>query len=130
MKKTNGAEDNYVYYNRRPDGQHLQDCVCRAISTAVGINYESVDNLLEMSSKNYQCQKLCVCCYHHLLGKIFNYTCLKPINKQTVEEVAKNFPADRLIIRVQGHLTCSINGKIPDIWDCSDEIVDCFWIVH
>ena len=35
-----------------------------------------------------------------------------------------------LIIRIKGHLTCSIFGKIPDIWDCSNEIVDCFWVCN
>lgn len=37
---------------------------------------------------------------------------------------------DALLIRVHGHLTCSINGIILDTWDCSNEKVDKLWIVN
>lgn len=126
-----GAEDNrYRFYNRRPDGAKLKDCVCRAISTAVGINYESVEKMLNLTAEMYSCEPLCVCCYHHMLEDLFSYPCVTCRRGETVEDIAKAFPDDKLIIRVQGHLTCSIKGIIPDIWDCSQEIVDCYWIVH
>ena len=32
---------------------------------------------------------------------------------------------EKLIIRVDGHLTCSIFGEVLDIWDCSERL----WIV-
>ncbi len=125
------VEDNrYFYYNRRPDGQHLQDCVCRAISTATGLNYEAIEKLLTLTAERYECEKLCVCCYHNLLEKLFNYPCIICKNKETVEDLSKKYPYHKVIIRVQGHLTCAIFGNILDIWDCSNEIVDCYWIVH
>lgn len=51
------------------------------------------------------------------------------MNGETVEDIAEKYPNDRVIIRIDSHLTCSIKGIIPDIWDCSDKLVDCFWIV-
>ena len=119
----------YKYYNRNPDRVHLKDCVCRAISTATGLCYEAVHNLLEITASEYSCEKLCVCCYHCLLEDILCYHRVECDFEQTVEEVAAKYPKNRLIIRVQEHLTSSINGTILDIWDCSEELVDCFWIV-
>jgi len=129
--KTFVTEDNrYVYYNRRPDGKHLQDCVCRAISTATGLNYQAVEKLLNITSEMYGCEKLCVNCYHNLLEALLSYPCIVCKNNETVEDIAKKYPSNKIIIRVQGHLTCSVDGAILDIWDCSNEIVDCYWIVH
>lgn len=124
------GDNRYRFYNRRPDGKKLKDCVCRAISTATQLNYEAVEKLLNMTAEMYECEALCVCCYHHLLEDLCNYECFKCTHDETVEDIARAFPNARVIIRVQGHLTCSINGYVPDIWDCSQEKVDCFWIVH
>ena len=119
----------YRYYNRNPSRVHITDCVCRAISTATGLCYEAVNNLLDLTASEYDCDKLCVCCYHNLLDDVLCYHRIECDFKETVEEVAAKYPKNTLIIRVQEHLTSSINGTILDIWDCSDELVDCFWIV-
>lgn len=119
----------YRYYNRNPDNLKLKDCVCRAISTAVGLQYEAVDNLLELTADIYNCDKLCVCCYHRLLEDVLCYNKIPCYFKQTVSQIASAHPKDRVIIRVDAHLTTSIYGSVLDIWDCSDELVDCYWIV-
>ena len=121
---------DYQYYNRNPDKVEIQDCVCRAISTATGLNYDAVDNLLAISADINDCDKLCVCCYHKLLEDILCYQRIDSYFKYTVREIAKRFPRDIVIMRVQGHLTCSIRGTVSDIWDCGNEKVDCFWIVE
>lgn len=120
---------NYKYYNYNPDSVHIKDCVCRAIGTVTGLHYDTVNNLLDLTAKKYNCKKLCVCCYHNLLENILGYTRIKCDFKQTVKEVVAKNPNNKLIIRVDAHLTSAINGTILDIWDCSDELVDCFWIV-
>jgi hypothetical protein len=104
--------------------------VCRAISTATGLSYITVDKLLELTSKGFGCDKLCVCCYHNLLDDILGYTRISCEFEKSVSEVAAEYPNNKLIIRVNEHLTCSIYGCILDIWDCSDERVECFWIVQ
>ena len=119
----------YKYYNHNPDNLRLKDCVCRAISTATGLCYEAVDNLLELTAKVYRCDKLCVCCYSNLLEDVLCYTRQDCNFRKTVEDVAEEYPRNKVIIRVDAHLTTSVYGSILDIWDCSDEPVDCFWIV-
>ena len=47
----------------------------------------------------------------------------------TVEKFANYFPIGIFIVRVEGHLTCVIDNKIMDIWDCREKIVDLVWEV-
>lgn len=119
----------YRYYNRRPDGLEIEDCVCRAISTATGLEYYTVDDLLNHVSDKNACDKLCINCYNHLLEDVFQYTWYDGYD-MTVREVINNHPNDILILRLDGHLTCAKYGILLDIWNCSKRIVDCFWIVE
>lgn len=121
--------NNYKYYNKNPNNLHLKDCVCRAISTATELYYEAVNNLLDLTASEYECDKLCICCYNNLLENILCYNRIDCNFNKTVKTIATSYPKNKLIIRVDQHLTCSIYGTILDIWDCSDELVDCFWIV-
>lgn len=120
----------YGYYNRNPHKLRLKDCVCRAISTATGLKYEAVDNLLELTAKEHECEKLCVCCYDNLLEELLCYPRHECQFQRTVLDVATQYPRSKLIIRVEGHLTCAVRGNVLDIWDCAQELADCFWIVE
>ena len=119
----------YKYYNHNPNNDIKNDCVCKAISNATNLNYDGVNNLLDLVSKTYRCEKLCVCCYHNLLDDILCYERVTCKNGETVEDIAKKYKRDTLIIRIEGHLTCSKKGNILDVWDCSKKLVDCFWFV-
>lgn len=119
----------YKYYNRNPNNDKIGDCVCRAISTATGLNYKAVNNLLKLTADAYDCEKLCLCCYHNLLEKILCYERITCHNNETVEELAKMYPRDTILVRIDAHLTSIIKGNILDIWDCSKEFVDCFWFI-
>ena len=117
-----------MYYNRNPWESEKEDCVCRSISAALNIEYAAVNNLLDLISEVNNCDKLCVCCYHRLLEGIFG---LHPVNGRgrPVGDVAVDYSGKKLIIRTEGHLTCSMYGVVLDTWDCTEEIVDCFWVV-
>lgn len=119
---------DYKFYNANPLGEIEQDCVCRAISTCLDMPYKSIEQKLELIGEVFECDELCVCCYHHLLEKVFGLK-QKFANGKTVGEVAQEFKNNRVIIRIDGHLTCSLYGIVYDIWDCTDEKADIFWIV-
>ena len=103
--------------------------MCRAISTATGLNYSSVNKLLTLTASHYGCDRLCVCCYHHLLEDILGYKRHTCRNGETVADVAEMYPDEKILIRINAHLTSSVKGTILDIWDCSQKPVDCFWLV-
>lgn len=119
----------FRFYNRNPRRSEEEDCVCRAISTALGIKYQAVDELLRLVAEDRRCSPLCVCCYHHLLEDVFKLKVRYCDYERTVGDVAAEHDERRLIIRVDGHLTCSIMGDVIDIWDCSEELVDCYWLI-
>ncbi len=118
----------FKYYNRNPNGYKIPDCVIRAISTAMQIDYYSVIKLLHKNAIMYGCDDLCVCCYEKLLDLDFELPHFFG-NDRTVEEIADRFCNEILLIRIKGHLTTSMKGIIYDIWDCSKELVTDFWVI-
>ena len=82
-----------------------------------------------MAADVKECEPLCVCCYHHLLEEGFGLPVKRCDFRRTVAEIAERHEDRKVIIRVRGHLTCAIFGEILDIWDCSDEMVDCYWLI-
>lgn len=120
---------DYHFYNVNPLNKIENDCVCRAISGATGIPYYKIQEKLNLIGKLFECDKLCVCCYHHLLEKVFGFI-PKVANGKTVGQIAQEFSNNTLIIRIQGHLTMAKDGSIYDIWDCRDEPADVFWVVN
>lgn len=119
----------YKYHNENPNGYHIPDCVIRAIKLALNIPYYKVVELLALNGKVFKCDCLNKMCYEKLLDYDFNLPHYKG-NGNTANEVANDFKDKTLLLRMQGHLSCSINGIIHDIWDCSDEIITDFWIIN
>lgn len=120
---------DFRYHNLNPYRIEEQDCVCRAISKGLNLDYEVVDKLLGLSAEVNECDKLCVCCYHFLLEDIFRLPVRFCLNGETVRDVAQKYRSNKVIIRIEGHLTVSDNGVIYDLWDCTHKPVDCYWIV-
>ena len=120
---------DYKYHNRNPEGARINDCVSRAISEATGLSYDATNRLLTTVADVYECEKLCVCCYKHLLSHFLGYKKYICKSDVSVSDVIRDFSDCIVIIRIEGHLTCAKNGVLLDTWDCSDREVDCFWIV-
>ena len=121
--------NNYTYYNRNPQNMHKSDCVCRAISTAMDMDYYEVEDLLYKNSKYQSCDTLTKSCYRNLLEKEFGLQSHYGRGR-TVREIAYRYPHNRVIMRVYGHLTTSVNGECLDTFDCTDEIVDEYWVIY
>lgn len=119
----------FIYYNANPTGDKLPDCVIRAISLATSIDYNVVIWMLEDIGDAFSCDDLCVDCYSNLLTQVFCFEEYDGMGK-AVEQIAEENPYDIILIRIQGHLTCAVNGIIFDIWDCSQEPCDRYWIVE
>ena len=120
---------DFKFYNANPLKNLEQDCVCRAISRAVKIPYKTIEYKLNLIGELFECDELCVCCYHHLLEKVFGLK-QKVANGTTVREVVKDYNDSILLLRLEGHLTMAEYGVIYDLWDCRDEKVDIFWVVE
>lgn len=118
----------FVYYNANPKDEIIGDCVIRSISLALNIDYDIVIKLLINNSKYFNCDLLIKDCYGKLLDEL-GFRCYNGSGFD-VKELAEYFYDKKLLIRIEGHLTCSLYGDIYDIWDTSYEPVDCFWIIE
>ena len=119
----------YIYYNRNPDGNKENDCVTRAISLATGFPYSKVRKKLFHIAKLLDCEKLCVCCYKHLIEDVFKFMRVNCDNL-SVGEFADLHPYGTYLVRVDGHISTIINNSIYDIFDCRDMIVTDAWKVR
>ncbi len=121
---------NFYYYNVNPQKNIEGDCVTRAISITSGVPYKAVSKLLQITAEENDCDELCMFCYRKLLEETLGYRIMYPKETKRVEDVAKEYPNNTLIVRIDGHLTACMYGVCVDIWDCTQEKVDCFWIVQ
>ena len=121
--------NNYIYYNRNPKKETLPDCVTRAISTALNLDYYEVQDMLLANGEYYSCDQLCVACYEKLLTLDLGLEQYYG-NGKSVQEIAYDFQDNILLLRVDGHLTCSLYGNVYDIFNCTNEIVTHFWVVE
>ncbi len=118
----------FRYLNLNPLSLTEEDCVTRAIALASGYGYAEIQDKLYYMSKLLECDRLCVCCYQHLLTDVFKYPKIE-CRGLTVREFAEEYPEGTYLIRMNGHLSVLSNGLIYDIWDCSDEVLTDAWYV-
>lgn len=116
----------FDYYNRNPLGIEEEDCVTRAISFCSGMSYFTTRKKLQLVAELLDCDELCPCCYFHLLDYVFKYKRVK-CKGMTVGEFAEQHPRGLYLIRMDGHISVILNGRIKDIWDCSKRMATDCW---
>lgn len=119
----------FIYYNVNPIGERIEDCVCRAITLATGLPYEVIEEKLYYTGKLLDCEKLCVCCYKHLIENVFNYRRVN-CDDMTLGEFADLHPHGIYLVRMNGHISCIIDNDCFDIFDCRSKILTDAWRVY
>jgi len=119
----------FVYWNENIDGEHIGDCVTRAITLASGLPYEEVQRKLWLTSELFDCDCLCRFCYEHFIEDVLGYRKMN-CESLTVEEFAEKYPVGTYLLRVPEHLTCIIDGVCYDTWNCLQENVTEGWKVR
>lgn len=123
-------DNNYEYLNLNPNNENASDCVCRAIALGTNEKYETIERKLQLVAELFECEELCLCCYQHLLDYVYSFKKIYLDEIVTIKDFLKMNPNGIYIIRIEGHLTCAMNGTIYDSWDCSDKLVDVVWVVY
>ena len=119
--------NHYKFVNTNPLSLIEEDCVNRAINNALNVDYYKVRKQLLLIAELHECEALCVCCYEHLLDDFYKLKRVENVKGMPIWEFCELFRYGTFIIRVEGHLTCVINGVINDIWNCEEEIIDIVW---
>lgn len=125
----------YIKENLNPVGKKTGDCVIRAIAKAENRHWLSVfDELTMLARQNYTLPNDMDCCNIYLGAKYQTIPIMHKVrgkNKRyTVNELAKKYSKNTLIIRVAGHTAVAVNGDYYDIWDCGESCSYKAWVVR
>lgn len=90
----------------------------------LNVAYEEVLGIVLENAIKGNCDTLNVQCYRHILDRFEHSR-----TREKVRDIVAQFPNDTLIIRLDGHLTCAIDGVIYDIWNCCNEVATDYWII-
>lgn len=123
--------ETFKYWNVNPKKYITSDCVARSITMATGNNYEDV----VMGIAKIQCE-ICRC------GKEDYETYLERIGwekqrqpkksngkKYTIDEFCKKMakPNKSYVVSCANHLTCIVDRRIYDTWNCGYKSVGNYW---
>ena len=126
--------DCFVYENLNPKKKVTTDCVVRATCKALGKPYIdvyqdmfgfSISSGLHLNDKKFLKKYL-----EHLGYGMLKQPKHQDNTKYTAREFAKEFNKGIYIVSIRKHITVIVDGKIHDIWDCSDKAVGNYWKIR
>lgn len=127
------AKKVYVFENLNPDGKRIADCEIRAIAKATGKPYEVIEHEIWLALGEVGYRHYCDA------GKIYlkkikakKSTFLAKAGESRMNGVrfAESHPKGRYVLNMAHHLTACVDGKIYDIWDCSERCVYNAWEIE
>lgn len=134
MKRADKYPDTktFHFHNENPKGRITGDCTFRAIARATGKSWkEVVMEMAEMSIKTGYAvnDKKGIEAYMKSIGWIKMSQPRKSDNtKYTGAEFCKIIEQNAVCMIGGHHVTCIIDGKINDIWDCTKKCIGNYWV--
>lgn len=129
------ASRNYKYYqpNKKDLKDEYYDCVIRAFTKALNMEWLEVFDELHPLSRELQIPYNCRPCYEkYLEQKGLKYTGIsnkKGTKRPTVDEFAKTHKTGTYILRVAHHLVTVVDGIYYDTWDSGRKSMYGYWEV-
>lgn len=116
----------YEYYNPNPSVSIVGDCVVRALSKALGKDWDTTYTELclygfsikDMPSANRVWGRL-------LTDKGFKRHMVD--YDMTVEQFCREYPEGCFVLAIEGHVVTEIDGTYFDSWDSKNEHVLFYW---
>lgn len=125
----------YCYRNVNPKNKITSDCVYRAIANATGLDYKTV--ALDMTKLQVETgydtgENRLIDKYLTSLGWVKmsqprNLDNTKLTGKEFINKFSKYYKKVILSIGTH-HLSCIINGRFEDTWNCSYGKVGIYWV--
>jgi hypothetical protein len=120
----------YIYYNPNPTGRNVGDCAVRAVSKALGVDWETAYMLImcngfwmgDMPSSNSVWGA--VLREHGFYRENIPNECP---DCYTAEEFCEEHPRGIYVLGFGTHVATVVDGDIYDSWDSSQEIPQYFW---
>ena len=120
----------WVEFNNNPVGRKVGDCAIRAVSLALGVDWEEAYALIAANGYMMGDMPSSNAVFGSVLRQHGFYRAAVP-NKcpdcYTAEDFCKDHPEGTYVLIFNGHTACVIDGDIYDSWDSSLEVVDFYW---
>lgn len=118
--------DRFIRYNGNRDGKNVGDCTVRAISTALGQDWDTtywglcIEGYIQadMPSSNQV--------WGRYLKK-YGFRRHSPSDDVTVLEFAETHSRGTYLLALDRHVVAVVEGEIIDTWNSGDETVLYFW---
>lgn len=120
----------WIEYNDNPTGRRVDDCAVRAVSVALGVDWEKAYSMMavngylmgDMPSANSVWGS--VLRQHGFSRESLPDYCP---DCYTAEDFANDHPKGTYVLGFGTHVATVIDGNIFDSWDSSKEIPQYFW---
>lgn len=128
------ASRNYKYYqpNKKDLKDNYGDCVVRALTKLLNMEWLEVFNELIPIAADLQCMPNAKPCYErYLKSKGFEYHGIsnkKGTKRPTVDRFAKDHKEGAYFVRVANHVVAVVDGVYYDTWDSGECKMYGYWV--
>ena len=128
------ASRNYKYYqpNKKDLKDDYGDCVVRALTKLLNMEWLEVFNELIPIASDLQCMPNAKPCYERYLKiKGFEYHGIsnkKGTKRPTVDRFAKDHKEGAYFVRVANHVVAVVDGVYYDTWDSGECKMYGYWV--
>lgn len=120
----------WTYYNPSPAGRNVGDCAIRAISKALGTDWETAYALIALNGYLMADMPSSNSVWGAVLRQHGFYRHAIPTacpDCYTLEDFAEEHPDGTFVVGTGSHVVTVQDGRIYDSWDSSREIPQYYW---
>lgn len=120
----------FVDYNPNPTGRRVGDCAVRAVSKALGVDWETAFALIAANAYAMGDMPSSDSVWGATLRQNGFYRKSIPNtcpDCYTAREFCKDNPRGVFVLGFGGHVACVVNGDLYDSWNSEQEIPVYFW---
>lgn len=120
----------WVEYNGNPVGNRTGDCSVRAVSVALGIDWETAYDLITEAGRQMGMMPSTNAVWGAVLRQNGFYRKAIPNycpNCYTAEDFCEDNPNGVFVLGFDGHVATVIDGDLYDSWNSSQEIPQYYW---
>ena len=120
----------YIEFNPNPSGRRVGDCAVRAVSKALGLDWETAYAMIASAGYLMGDMPSSDSVWGAVLRKNGFYKQTIPDNCPdcyTAEDFCQDNPRGTFVLGFGGHVATVVDGDIYDSWDSSNEIPVYVW---
>lgn len=120
----------YIYYNPNPMQRNVGDCSVRAVSKALGVDWETAYISIMVNGYAMGDMPSSDAVWGAVLRRSGFYRKAVPDTCPecyTAEDFCRDNPRGTFVLAFGGHVATVVDGDLYDSWDSSREIPQYFW---